>query len=103
MDSFNKENEDPSLSSSESNLPQTVPPSKWHKLTTGIWLGGSLIIIFISNMWMTLPRAIDNVEMGTPIAWTYSSHTHVTPHDVHPFCLSPILFSQLMTFWKFFF
>ena len=32
-------------SSSESNLPQTIPPSKQHKLgtsATGIWLGGSL-------------------------------------------------------------
>ena len=45
MDSCNKENEDSSLFSSESNLPQTMPPSKQHKLgvpTTGLWLGGFL-------------------------------------------------------------
>ena len=37
-------NEDPSLSSYESNLPWTIPPSKQYKLgtsATGIWLGGS--------------------------------------------------------------
>ena len=86
------ENEDPSLSSSESNLPQTIPPLKQHKLgtsATGIWLGGSWDNnnIYVMNP----PRAIDNVEMVAPIAHTYRSHAPVMPWDVYPFHLSPIL------------
>ena len=52
MDSFNKENEDPFLSSSESKLHQDIPPLKQHKLgapATGLWLGGSLVLCKYSH------------------------------------------------------
>ena len=37
---------------------------------------------------------MDKEEMGAPIVHTYSSHTHVTPRDVHPFRL---IHAQIMT------
>ena len=72
-------------------LPWTIPLSKWHKLATGIWLGGSWDN---SNIYV---KYVDESAKGNRqcrdagASHTYRSHTHVTPCDVYPFCLSPIL------------
>jgi hypothetical protein len=95
MDSFNQENEDPSLPSS--NLPGTIPPSKWSKLgasaariTAGLWLGGSSELCQCPPLWSACK--ID--KWPAPINWCSSPiPVTLTLHacDVHPFCLSPIL------------
>ena len=69
------ENEDPSLSSSESNLPWTIPPSKWHKLgisATDIWLGGSLDN---NNIYV---KYVDESTKGNRQGHLLLSHTEVT-------------------------
>ena len=84
MDSFNKENEDPSLSSSKSNFKEYMMlwgPMKHYRYlnTINIHLKLLLLSFQIVLRW-------SHQMMWRCIAHTYISHTHVTPCDVHPFC-----------------